>query len=85
MSGAAVVPSPMPPMASSSIHAGPDLGAMGDHFAHGFVGDVAADRQPSLSSTLVARDSAGRRNDGRRALSSRAPEPPVSRARSLGR
>lgn len=59
MIGAAVVPSPMPPMASSSIHAGPDLGAMGDHFAHAFVGDVAADRQPSLSSTLVARDSAG--------------------------
>jgi hypothetical protein len=45
MIDAALAPSPRLLMASSSIHAGPCLGAVGEHFAHAFVGDVEADRR----------------------------------------
>jgi hypothetical protein len=45
MVDAAVVPSPRLLRASSSIHAGPCLGALGEHFAHAFVGDVETDRR----------------------------------------
>jgi hypothetical protein len=45
MIDAAVMPPPRPPMASSSIHAGPDLGAVDEHVAHAFVGDVEAHRR----------------------------------------
>jgi hypothetical protein len=52
MIDAAVVPSPRRPMASLSIHAGPDLGAVGERFAHAFVGDVEADR-PGMWSAVA--------------------------------
>jgi hypothetical protein len=46
----AVVPPPRRPMTSSSIHAGPDLGAVGEHFAHAFVGAVEADSSRNVVS-----------------------------------
>jgi len=52
MIDAAVVPPPRWPMASPSIHARPDLGAVGERFAYAFLGDVDADR-PGMWSAVT--------------------------------
>ena len=41
-------------MASSSIRAGPELGTVGKHVAHAFVGDVEADRRGMWSAVTDA-------------------------------